>query len=103
MEPYIQRFKKLDESILKALVPLNTENPSDEQILRLSIAAESEAINLYQQLLNLTNDPKIQEVLLDVITEEKVHIGEFETLLSEVDAEYIDTKIQGQEEVNGEI
>jgi rubrerythrin len=104
LKTYQQKFKKsLKESILTASVPLDTENPSDEQILRISIAAEMEAINLYQQLLNLTNDPKIQETLLDIITEEKVHIGEFEALLKDVDFEYIDTKIQGEEEVNGEV
>ena len=104
MQLYIQQFKKpISESILQASVLLDTENPSDEQILRISIAAESEAINLYQQLLDLTNDPKIQETLLDIITEEKVHIGEFEALLSDVDSEYLDTKIQGAQEVNGKI
>ena len=94
MQLYIQKFKKpLKESILTVSVPLDTENYTGEQLIRLSIAAEIKAINLYQQMLNLTNDPKIQETLLDIITEEKVHIGEFEALLSEVDAEYIDTKI----------
>lgn len=50
--------------------------------IRLAIAAEHEAIHLYEALADSCDDPLAAEVLRDIANEEKVHAGEFQRLLS---------------------
>ena len=45
--------------------------------IRFMIAAEYEAIQLYMQLAESTNNKLAQEVLKDIADEERVHAGEF--------------------------
>jgi rubrerythrin len=73
----------------------------DMQILRLSIIAELDASNLYEKLAALASDTRVRETLLDISQEEKVHVGEFESLLSEVDPEYDESIEEGEDEVEG--
>lgn len=49
--------------------------------IRFQIAAEYEAVQLYIQLAESTDDKLAQEVLQDVADEERVHAGEFLRLL----------------------
>ncbi|MCD6264030.1 rubrerythrin [Candidatus Bathyarchaeota archaeon] len=49
--------------------------------IRFLIAAEYEAIQLYMQLAESTDNKLVQEVLKDVADEERVHAGEFLRLL----------------------
>ena len=49
--------------------------------IRFSIAAEFEAIQIYQQLAESTDDAVTKAVLIDVANEEKEHVGEFLELL----------------------
>lgn len=49
----------------------------DKQILRAAMLAELDAINLYEQMANLTENKDLKMVLLDVAKEEKEHVGEF--------------------------
>ncbi len=72
---------------------------NDLQILRLGIIAELDAINLYEQLSEDANDPKIKKVLMDVAKEEKEHVGEFQALLLERDAEQAEEMEEGKKEV----
>jgi len=53
----------------------------DKEILRIGMIAELDAINLYEQLAALTEDPQVKEILLDIAREEKTHFGEFQALL----------------------
>ncbi len=71
----------------------------DKEILRLSITAELDAISLYEQLAAKTKNKKIKKVLLDVAKEEKTHMGEFQTLLLEVDKEQVKELEEGKKEV----
>jgi hypothetical protein len=71
----------------------------DVQILRLSMIAELDASNLYEKLATLTKDERVKKVLLDVSKEEKVHAGEFETLMEKIDPEYEEAEEEGEEEV----
>lgn len=87
--------------ILSAITEFNTDSPSDEEILRISISAELSAVNLYQELSELTSNPKLKRVLLDIAREEKVHIGEFEALLDIIDEEYEASIEEGKQEVGG--
>jgi len=52
--------------------------------VRFMIAAEYEAIQMYAQLAESTDNKLAQEVLKDIADEEKVHAGEFLRLLKEL-------------------
>jgi rubrerythrin len=53
----------------------------DKEILRSAIIAELDAINLYEQMADMTQNKNIRKLLLDVAREEKTHVGEFQTFL----------------------
>jgi rubrerythrin len=53
----------------------------DEQILRVGMIAELNAVSLYQQLATMTNNDTIKTMLLDVIKEEKNHLVKFKTFV----------------------
>lgn len=53
--------------------------------IRYFIAAENEAIQLYMQIAEATEDEVAKEVLIDIANEEKVHAGEFLRLLYYLD------------------
>jgi rubrerythrin len=72
---------------------------TDMEILRAAIMAELDAISLYEQLAAETDDESIRKVLLDVAGEEKTHVGEFQALLLEIDAEQAEELAKGREEV----
>jgi rubrerythrin len=75
------------------------EEDLDKQILRLAIIAELDAINLYEQLANMTEDENIRTILLDVAREEKTHVGEFMALLLKLDEEQAEELEAGKKEV----
>jgi len=52
--------------------------------IRYSIAAEYEAIQLYMQLAESTDNEKAKAVLVDVANEEREHVGEFLRVLREL-------------------
>ncbi len=53
--------------------------------IRMMVAAEYEAIQLYQEIAESTDNVLAQKVLIDIADEEKVHAGEFLRLLHELD------------------
>lgn len=67
--------------------------------IRYMIAAEYEAIQLYQQTAESTNHKLAREVLLDIANEEKEHAGEFLRLLKELDPAEESYYQKGSEEV----
>ncbi len=71
----------------------------DTQILRLGIIAELDAVNLYNKLAMLATSENVRKLMLDVSHEEKVHAGEFETLMEEMDPSYEKAEEEGEEEV----
>ncbi|MCD6463931.1 rubrerythrin [Candidatus Woesearchaeota archaeon] len=83
--------------------PLNIDKLSsedlDKQILRLGIIAELDAINLYEQLAAMTSNESIKKVLLDIASEEKTHVGEFQALLLKLDADQEKELVKGSKEV----
>lgn len=84
-------------------VPFKLENLSKEEleneILRIGIIAELDAINLYEQLASLTKDEKLKEVFLEIAKEEKTHVGEFLTMLLLKDKEAKEELNNGEKEV----
>jgi rubrerythrin len=67
--------------------------------IRFMIAAEYEAIQLYQQTAESTDNKLAKDVLLDIADEEKEHAGEFLRLLRELEPEEEKFYKQGYEEV----
>ena len=63
------------------------------------IAAEYEAVQLYMQLAESTDNKLAIEVLKDIADEERVHAGEFLRLLKELDPEEEKFYAEGIEEV----
>jgi len=71
----------------------------DQEILRTGIIAELDAINLYEQMVAMTQDKKLKALLLDIAKEEKTHVGEFQALLLERDKEQVEELAKGKKEV----
>lgn len=72
----------------------------DNEILRVGIIAELDAINLYEQLAAMAQDKNLKKILLDVAKEEKTHVGEFQALLLKFDKEQVKELEEGKEEVD---
>jgi len=71
----------------------------DREILRAAIIAELDAINLYEQMADMTQSKNIRKLLLDVAREEKTHVGEFQTLLLRKDPQQRNELEEGKKEV----
>ncbi len=71
--------------------------------IRFMISAEYEAIQLYMQLAESTDNKLAIEVLKDIADEERVHAGEFLRLLQELAPEEVTLYAKGAEEVEEEI
>jgi rubrerythrin len=70
--------------------------------IRFMVSAEYEAIQLYQQLAESTDNELAQKVLLDIADEEKVHAGEFLRLLKELQPDEEKFYQEGYQEVEEE-
>jgi rubrerythrin len=62
--------------------------------------AELDASNLYEKLAELADNNVVKETLLDVSKEEKVHVGEFQALLEDIDEDYTEALEDGEGEVD---
>jgi rubrerythrin len=71
--------------------------------IRFMVAAEYEAVQLYMQLAESTDNKLAIEVLKDIADEERVHAGEFLRLLSELAPDEDKLYAQGAKEVEAEI
>jgi rubrerythrin len=67
--------------------------------IRYMISAEYEAIQLYMQLAESTDNKLAQKVLVDVADEEREHAGEFLRLLRELEPDEEKFYAKGYEEV----
>ena len=84
----------------------NNRKLTEEELIRairFMIAAEYEAIQLYMQLAESTDNKLAQEVLKDIADEERVHAGEFLRLLKELAPDEEKFYKEGEEEVEEEI
>lgn len=94
----MKKVQRLHE-ILSHIPKENNGKNIDKQLLRIGIIAETDAVNLYEQLAELATDDDVKNVLLDVAKEEKTHIGEFLKLLNSHDSENKDEIKAGEKEV----
>jgi rubrerythrin len=67
--------------------------------IRFMVAAEYEAVQLYMQLAESTDDKLAKEVLVDIADEERVHAGEFLRLLRHLAPDEEKFYEEGAEEV----
>ena len=80
----------------------NGRKLTDEELIRairFMVAGEYEAIQLYMQLAESTDNKLAVEVLKDIADEERVHAGEFLRLLSELAPDEEKFYAQGAKEV----
>jgi rubrerythrin len=80
----------------------NDRKLTEEELIRAvryMVAAEYEAVQLYMQLAESTDDELAKAVLVDIADEEKVHAGEFLRLLKELAPDEEEFYQEGYEEV----
>ncbi|MDP7976158.1 MAG: ferritin family protein [Thermoprotei archaeon] len=80
-----------------------TKKMNKEEIalaLRDDLEAELDAANLYLEQAELIDDEQVKATLLEVAKEEKVHFGEFLTLLKKYDQELTGAISDGEKEVS---
>ncbi|OGR05052.1 MAG: rubrerythrin [Deltaproteobacteria bacterium RIFOXYD12_FULL_53_23] len=86
-----------------ATIPFNLEKipkaDLDKELLRTAIIAELDAVNLYEQMAHLATGKGLKTLFLDIVREEKTHVGEFQALLLQVDKEQEHELVRGREEV----
>jgi rubrerythrin len=84
-------------------IPIDLEkvgkDKRDNEILRVGMIAELDAVNLYEQLAAMASRAEIKKLLFDIAKEEKTHLGEFQTLLLRLDEEQVVELEKGKEEV----
>ena len=84
-------------------IPLNLDKVKkedlDNEIARVGMIAELDAVNLYEQLAAMTQNESIRKTLLDIAKEEKTHVGEFQALLLKKDKEQVRELEEGRKEV----
>ena len=71
--------------------------------IRFMVAAEYEAVQLYMQLAESTDNTLAVEMLKDIANEEIVHAGEFLRLLREIAPDEEKLYAKGAKEVEAEI
>ena len=67
--------------------------------IRFMVAAEYEAVQLYMQLAESTDDKLAKEVLIDIADEERVHAGEFLAVLRHLAPDEAEHYSEGEDEV----
>ncbi len=68
--------------------------------LRLDLAAEEEAVNLYMAHHDATTNPVARKVLHSIADEERVHAGEFTRLIQRLTGDEHKFQLEGYNEVD---
>jgi len=92
-------MKSLTESIFQAITEVDFNNCTDEDLLRIGVAAEEGATNLYNRLARAATNEDVKKVFKDIALEEKIHVGEFQAMLERIDTEETEALNKGYEEV----
>jgi rubrerythrin len=71
--------------------------------IRFMVAAEYEAIQMYMQLVESTDNALAKDVLIDIANEERVHAGEFLKLLYKLAPDEEKLYARGVKEVEKDI
>lgn len=68
--------------------------------LRMALAAEEEAVHLYEAIADVAGNELAKEVLQDIANEERVHAGEFQRVLGMLLPDEDKLLAEGASEVN---
>jgi len=71
----------------------------NKEILRAGLSSELDTINLYEQMTALTANEDTKKALLDIIREEKGHVGRLQAILLREDKEQERQIEEGKKEV----
>lgn len=96
----LARIQELSGQPLNELFVDTDGAETDEDILRSSIIAETDAVSLYKKFAKRAKSKKIKKIMLDVAEEEEVHKGEFEGLLKSISTDYDKNLKKGEKESN---
>lgn len=66
--------------------------------IRTKINEENDAINSYLSLLPHITDPEIYRIIQDIASEEKVHVGELQSILYNLDPDELKKEKEGRKE-----
>lgn len=86
----------------KAIEIVSTYEKYDSKRLAIEIRAkineENEAINSYLSLVPHITDPEISRIIQDIANEEKVHVGELQKILYNLDPDELKKEKEGRKE-----
>jgi rubrerythrin len=68
--------------------------------VRLSIAAELEAVNLYRGIAARCNNPKVRALMLEVAEDELRHVGTFRRLMQALQPGDVERETEGMAEAD---
>jgi len=77
---------------------------TDEELIRavrFSISSEYEAIKQYMQIAESTDNEEAKRLMTDIADEERVHVGEFLSLLKRLDPKEAEFYEKGEKEAEG--
>ena len=85
----------------KFLNELFVKDPkNDQEMVRLAIIAEYDAINLYKRFAEQSTDPRVKDIMNHLVEDESEHVGELEELLGTIDPNFEEEKEEGEEEAS---
>jgi len=104
------RFEFMQKKAVDFGTPFNGNN-SDKKLsreelaraVRFAIAAEYEAVQLYGQIADSTDNADVKKIMNSVLDEERVHAGEFLELLKKLDPEEQQKYDEGAREARKEM
>jgi rubrerythrin len=71
--------------------------------IRQAIAAEHEAVHLYEAIADATDNKNAKDILQDIANEEKVHVGELQSLLESIQPDEKEHVDEGRDEVKDKL
>lgn len=93
---------KKQRSIDKAIELINQNEKFDNKRLaiaiRQKITEENDAINSYESLIPHITSPRVASIIQDIANEEKVHVGELQEILWNLDPDELSKEIEGRKE-----
>ena len=93
---------KKQRSIDKAIELINQNEKFDNKRLAIAIrqriTEENDAINSYESLTPHITNQRIASIIQDIANEEKVHVGELQEILWNLDPYELTKEIEGRKE-----
>lgn len=91
-------MKAIDKAIEVVSMYEKYDNKRLAIAIREKINEENDAINSYLSLLPHITDPEIYRIIQDIANEEKVHVGELQSILYNLDPNELTKEKEGRRE-----